>query len=110
MRGKSRSPESLTPLERRWLRARSCAWCDAPVHVNACYAMIGEFSPDPEATQCSAEMLNGRRGWWLAAGYKPRNRDSDGSGEAGQTAKQAGPKATARAEGIAQTPPSEPRS
>ena len=33
-----------------------------------------------------------------------RARDSDGSGEAGQTAKQAGPKATARAEGIAQTP------
>lgn len=29
-------------------------------------------------------------------------RDRDGCGEAGQTAKQAGPKATARAEGIAQ--------
>lgn len=34
--------------------------------------------------------------------------DSDGSGEAGQTAEQAGPKATARAEGIAHPLPQSP--
>lgn len=44
---KERAPESLTSLERAWLKRRRCAWCEAPTHINRCYATVGEMSPDP---------------------------------------------------------------
>ena len=59
-----RTPESLTRLERAWLKRRYCAWCEAPVHVNACYSMYGKH--------CSDRHLNARRGRWLAEDYRPR--------------------------------------
>lgn len=63
-----RTPESLTRLEKAWLKRRYCAWCEAPTTLNTCFAMYGE--------KCTADMLNERRGRWLAESYRPRTRDS----------------------------------
>ena len=59
----ARTPESLTGLERRWLKVRGCGWCDAPGHRNTCHAMYG--------AKCTAKQLNERRARWLRD-YKPR--------------------------------------
>lgn len=77
-----RTPESLTRLERAWLKRRACAWCEAPTHVNACYAMQGSMRVGPRGDrstfkfppQCTDAELNERRGRWLAEAYKPRAR------------------------------------
>ena len=66
-----RTPESLTSLERRWLKVRGCGWCDAPGHKNTCYAMYGE--------KCTDAQLNGRRARWLKD-YKPRSQTPGGEG------------------------------
>lgn len=73
-----RTPESLTRLERNWLKRRHCAWCEAPTHVNACYSTQGTMSVRGKAVKfpaaCTEEQLNERRGRWLAESYKPRTK------------------------------------
>ena len=59
-----RTPESLSRLEKSWLRRRYCGWCEAPVDTNTCFCMYGD--------KCTDKMLNERRGRWLAEDYKPR--------------------------------------
>jgi hypothetical protein len=72
---KPRSVESLTKLERNWLKRRECGWCEAQLHSNTCYAMTGSVEINGRTLRfggaCSVEDRDYRRGIALAT-YKPR--------------------------------------
>lgn len=72
---KGRTPESLTKLERNWLKRQACGWCEAPAHTNTCYAMVDPTMDLPP--RCTDEELNIRREKWLSEGYKPRKPKGD---------------------------------
>jgi hypothetical protein len=75
-----RSLESLTRLERRWLKRRECGLCEAPLHRNTCYAMTGSLTINGRKVnlgpQCSIEKHDQRRGNALAS-YRPRGKPDE---------------------------------
>jgi hypothetical protein len=90
---RGRTLESLTRLEKRWLKGRFCRFCDAPCLGSLCYAYSGEYVlpvidgvRDKEETvdlgpACNMDEM---RASWLAH-YKPRPAKVDRSPEGSET-------------------------
>ncbi len=63
-----RPVDSLTRLERKWLKRRYCGFCEASLVGNSCYAMRGAFAPVPTAKPCNMDVQRAK----ALQHYKPR--------------------------------------